>query len=401
MCVEEFSEVSDDFARPGDVRWDDFYTDFTKHWLTHPSPYMKPALGLPNLPASASPLPICLNPAEQLVIAILALGGRISREPSLKRPLSRCKRTLAEALVPLHPEPLRRETWVRKPSRRRFLSPPEIDEGAVERLPVPPGAGTDLEQLQQLLARCMDLSKVMKSDAEWARELQQIRTELEQQRREQRKVLQQLISDIRKLIEKVSRRTPPAEPAAKRRRPLAVELCSDEEGEHEERPTALFVADTSGALSFLVGAPAGGAPESRSFPRVARSVAELDDRPSGKSRSRSHSSRPSRPSPAPAVCVMGKADLVSDVAVVSRSRVSDMEFPSEAAVQSAVRQHVALFEAARRLGAPAREREAEHLKDAPRDRRGRPMHKELEPALWGGLRQSSLRAVRLGRTPRR
>ena len=139
MYVEEFSEVSDNFARPGDVRWDAFYTDFTKHWLTHPSPYMKPALGLPSLPASASPLSICLNPAEQLDVAILALGGRISREPPLERPLPRRKRTPAEALVPLHPETLRRETRVREPSRRRLPSPPEVEEEVVERLPAPPG----------------------------------------------------------------------------------------------------------------------------------------------------------------------------------------------------------------------------------------------------------------------
>ena len=65
----------------------------------------------------------------------------------------------------------------------------------------------------------MNLSKeVMKPDAEWAGELlHQIRTELERQRREQRKALQQLITDIRGLVEKMSRRTPPAESAAKRR----------------------------------------------------------------------------------------------------------------------------------------------------------------------------------------
>ena len=38
LYVDGFSEVSDDFARPGDARWDSFHTDFTKHWLTHPSP---------------------------------------------------------------------------------------------------------------------------------------------------------------------------------------------------------------------------------------------------------------------------------------------------------------------------------------------------------------------------
>ena len=155
-------------------------------------------------------------------------------------------------------------------------------------------------------------------------------------------------------MEKISRLTSPAAPAAKRRRPYTVKAGSDEKGEPEEHATALFVADTSGALSVLVGVPAGDAAESRSSPRVARSVAELGDRPSGKSRSRSRSSRPSQPSPAPAACVAGKADLVSDVAAVSCSRVSDVECPSEAAVQSAVRQLVALFEAARQLGAPAR-----------------------------------------------
>ena len=159
MYVDEFSEVSDDFARPGDARWDSFYTNFTKHWLTHPSAYMKLVLGLPSLPASASPLPVCLNPAEQPDVAILALGGRISLEMLLERLLPRRKRTPAEALVPLHPEPLRLETRVRKPSRRRLPLPPKIEEDVVERLPAPPEAGADFEQLQRLLARCMDLSK--------------------------------------------------------------------------------------------------------------------------------------------------------------------------------------------------------------------------------------------------
>ena len=62
-------------------------------------------------------------------------------------------------------------------------------------------------------------------------------------------------------------------------------------------------------------------------------MAELEDRPTGKYRSRSRSKRPSQPSPAPAVCIVGKADLVFDVAAMSCSRVSDVEFPSEATVQ--------------------------------------------------------------------
>ena len=231
-------------------------------------------------------------------------------------------------------------------------------------------AGTDLEQLQQLLARCMDLSKgLTKRDAEWGCELlQQIRIELKCQRREQRKAFEQLIADIRELVENISRRTPPADPAAQRRRPPTVELCFDDEGEPEEHPTAVFVADTSGALRLLVGVPARDAAESRgSFP-VTRPLAEPEARLSGKSRSRSRSSRPSQPSPAPAVCVVGKADLFFDVAAVSCSRVRDVKFPSEAAVQSAAVWCVALFEAACQLGAPAREREVAHLEDAPRDR---------------------------------
>ena len=117
VCVDEFPEVSDSFARPGDARWNTLYIVFTKHWLTHPSPYTKTALGLPDVPASASPLPVCLNPAEDLDSAIRALGGRVSRDPSLERPLSSRKRTPAEALVASHPEPVHREARIRTPSR--------------------------------------------------------------------------------------------------------------------------------------------------------------------------------------------------------------------------------------------------------------------------------------------
>ena len=74
MYVDAFSEVSDSFARRGDVRWETLYTIFTKHWLTHPSPYMKTALGLPDISVSASPLPVCPNPAERLDFAIRALS---------------------------------------------------------------------------------------------------------------------------------------------------------------------------------------------------------------------------------------------------------------------------------------------------------------------------------------
>ena len=100
-------------------------TDVTKHWLTHPPPYTKTALRLPDLPASALPLPVCPNPAEQLDSAIRALGRRVSREPSLERPLPRRKRTRAEALASLHPVPVRRKARIRKPSRRHLPLPVE------------------------------------------------------------------------------------------------------------------------------------------------------------------------------------------------------------------------------------------------------------------------------------
>ena len=90
----------------------------------------------------------------------------------------------------------------------------------------------------------------------------------------------------------------------------------------------------------------------------------------------------------------------SDVSVASCSRAISLEVPSEAAVQNAVRQLMALFESARQLGAPIGRCEPEHLEDAPSNRRSHPVHEEFVPALWGGVRRSSLRAVPLGRTPR-
>ena len=48
-------------AMPGGM--DSLYKKFTKHWLTHPPPYMKTALGLADIPASASPLPVDRNGA--------------------------------------------------------------------------------------------------------------------------------------------------------------------------------------------------------------------------------------------------------------------------------------------------------------------------------------------------
>ena len=80
VCVDEFPGVSNSFARPGDSRWDTLYTVFTKHWLAHPSPYITTALGLPDIPAAASPLSVRPNLAEQLDFGHPGLGLRdISR----------------------------------------------------------------------------------------------------------------------------------------------------------------------------------------------------------------------------------------------------------------------------------------------------------------------------------
>ena len=346
---------------------------------------------------------MCLNPAEQLDVAILALGGRISREQPLELPLPRRKHTPAEALVPLHAVPLRCDVRVRKPSRRRLPSPPEVEELVADRPPMSTEAGSDLAQLQQLLTQGLELSKaVTKPDAERARELlQQIRTKLEHQRREQRKALQQLIADIRELREKIARRTPPPELTVKRQRPLSVEVCSDEEPEPETHAVAVFLVDSKGALRLLVGVDSGATAEARSSPRATGSVTELEEAPPRKSRSRSRSVEASPPPSVPEIRVVGESGSVPGAGQELPSREGEDGVPLEAAVQSAVRQLIALFEAARQVGAPAGRREVEHLEDAPRNRRGHPVQEDVVPALWGGVSLSSLRAVRLGRPPRR
>ena len=90
-------------------------------------------------------------------------------------------------MVP-RPELMRREARIRKPSRRHVLSPILPEEEVVVKPPAPPKPSTELAQLQGLLALSSDLSKeVARLDAQWLRELmQQIRTEFEPQRREQR-----------------------------------------------------------------------------------------------------------------------------------------------------------------------------------------------------------------------
>ena len=170
MYVDEFPEVSDSFGRPGDVGWDTLYIAFTNHWLTYPSPYTKTALGLPGISASASPLPACPNPAEQLDSAIRALRTGVSREPSLERPLACRKRTPAEVLVAPRPEPVRRGARIRKPSRWHLPSPILPEEEVVVKPPAPPEPGNELAQLQGLLTLSSALSKeVARPDAERVR----------------------------------------------------------------------------------------------------------------------------------------------------------------------------------------------------------------------------------------
>ena len=220
-----------------------------------------------------------------------------------------------------------------------------------------------------------------KPDAEGVRELlQQIRTEFEPQHREQRKVLQQLTASIRELMETIARRATPEEPAAKRMRPLSVEVCSDGDERSEVRATALFVAEPTGALGILVCVPVADLAEARSTPRARESLATSEEVLPRKSPSRPRSVRPSQ-SPTAEARTAGELAPASDVPVASRSSAIAVEVPSEAAVQNAVHQLMALFEAARQLGTPVGWRESAHLDDAPRDRQGRPVREEFVPAL--------------------
>ena len=382
VYVDEFPEVSDSFARPGDARWDTLYTVFTKHWLTHPSPYMKAALGLPDIPASVSPLSVCPNPAEQLESAIRALGGRVSREPSLERPLARRKRTPAEVLVVLHPESVRREARIRTPSQRHLPSPIVPEKEVVVKPSAPPKPGNELAQLQGLLTLCSDLSKeVTKPDMEWVPELlQQIRTEFERQRREQRKIVQQLIAGIKELMEQIARRAVSKKPAAKLARPLSVEIRSDGDEGSEVRPAALLVAEPLGALGILVGVLITESAEARSTRRATESVNASEEAPPMKSPSLPRSVALSSSSTAEVRLAEGPTP-VSVVSAAPRLSAVAEEVPSEVAVQSPVGQLVAIFAPARQLRTDVGQRNSVHLEDAPRDRRGCPVHEELVPAL--------------------
>ena len=69
----------------------------------------------------------------------------------MERPLPRRKRTPAEALAALHPEPVLREARIRKPSRRHLPLPIEPEKEVVVRPPVPPEPTDELAQLQKVV----------------------------------------------------------------------------------------------------------------------------------------------------------------------------------------------------------------------------------------------------------
>ena len=198
-------------------------------------------------------------------------------------------------------------------------------------------------------------------------------------------------------MERIAGRVTSEEPAAKRMRPLSVEICSDGGEESEVCPTALLVAEASGALGILVGVPVVKLAEARSTPRATESAAASEEVPPMKAPSQPRSVAPS-PSRTAEVRPAEEPTPVSVVSAAPRLKAVAEEVPSESAVRSAVRQLMAIFTAARQLRPDVGRRDSMHLEDAPRDCRGRPVHEEFVPALWGGVRRSSLRAVRLGRT---
>ena len=154
------------------------------------------------------------------------------------------------------------------------------------------------------------------------------------------------------------------------------------------------------SLGILVVVPVAELAEAQSTPRDTESVAASEDVPPMTPPSQPRSVAPS-PSPTAEIRLAEEPIPVSVVSAAPRLSAVAEEVPSEAAVQSAVRQLMAIFAAACQLRTDLGRRDPVHLEDAPRDRRGRPVHEEFVPALWGGVRRSSLRAVCLGRTPKR
>ena len=166
------------------------------------------------------------------------------------------------------------------------------------------------------------------------------------------------------------------------------------------RPTALRVADASGALGIFVGVPATELAEARSTPRATESVVASEEAYPAKLPSYPRSAAPSA-SPIAEIRAAEEPTPVSVVSAVPHSRAPAAEIPSKTVVQGALQHLLATFEAARQLRPDIGLRGLRYLEDAPRDRRGRAVREEFVPVLWGGVRHSSLRAVHLEKTPMR
>ena len=100
------------------------------------------------------------------------------------------------------------------------------------------------------------------------------------------------------------------------------------------RPTALLVADASGALGILVGVPAAELAEARSTPRATESVVASEEAQSAKFPSHPRSAAPS-PSPIAEIRAAEEPTPVSVVSAVSRSRAPAAEIPASYAPMSA------------------------------------------------------------------
>ena len=116
----------------------------------------------------------------------------------------------------------------------------------------------------------------------------------------------------------------------------------------EVRPTVLLVAETSGPLGILVGLPVAELAEARSTARAIESLAASEEVPPMKSPSQRRSVAPSL-SPTAEVRLAGEPIAVSVVPAAPRLSAFAEEVPSEAAVQTTVRQLIAIFAAAGQL----------------------------------------------------
>ena len=143
------------------------------------------------------------------------------------------------------------------------------------------------------------------------------------------------------------------------------------------------MADASGALGILVGVPLAELAEAWSTPTAAESVEASEEAQPVKFSSQPRSAAPS-PSPITKVRSAEEPTPVSVVSAAPRPRTAVEEIPSEAAVQSVMRQLLAIFEAARQRRPDVGLRDLLYLEDAPCDRRGRPVREESVPVLWGG-----------------